>query len=159
MDRGFSMRLSPATLALALALCGCALGPQVRQAAVPAPSAAGYPMEPAAGRENGKDEDDEDESGGREREALISAEYNLRMEADENGPPTVEKILRAQQQRKALTRAPLAREKLAGVQPSQWQALGPSNVGGRVRALAFHPRNASRILAGTASGGLWVSAD
>ena len=43
------------------------------------------------------------------------------------------------------------------MQPSQWQALGPSNVGGRVRSMAFDPHNANRLLAGTASGGLWIS--
>ena len=38
-------------------------------------------------------------------------------------------------------------------------ALGPSNVGGRVRALAFDPRNANRLFAGTASGGIWLTED
>src|SRR5258706_10841686 len=116
-------------------------------------------MDPAAGRENEKDEDDEGVDGGRERAALISAEYNLRMEADENGPPTVAQILRANGERKVLLAAPAAREKSAGLQPSPWQALGPSNVGGRVRPLAFDPRNSSRILPGTASGGVWISPD
>ncbi len=152
------MRRLITTFLVALAAGGCAYGPPVRLAAPP-PGAAGYPMDPAAGRENEKDEDDEGVDGGRERAALISAEYNLRMEADENGPPTVAQILRANGERKVLLAAPAAREKSAGLQPSQWQALGPSNVGGRVRAIAFDPRNSSRILAGTASGGLWISPD
>ena len=150
------MRRLLATLFIALAVGGCAHAPAVRQAA---PGPAGYPMDLAAAKEGEKDGDDEEESGGREREALISAEYNLQMEADENGPPSVAQILRAQEQRNALLPAPAAREKSAGVEPSQWQALGPSNVGGRVRAIAFDPRTPARMLAGTASGGLWISPD
>ena len=73
------------------------------------------------------------------------------LEADEQGPPSAAQILRAHEQRKALLReSPAPQEKSAGLQPSQWQALGPSNVGGRVRALAFDPRNSNRLLAGTA---------
>ena len=49
--------------------------------------------------------------------------------------------------------------KSAGLQPSQWPALGPSNVAGRVRSFAIDPRNQARLLAGTASGGLWTSQD
>ena len=91
--------------------------------------------------------------------ATISAEYHLQMEADENGPPRASQIFRAKAQREALVRASRASgvQKAAGLQPSQWQAIGPSNVGGRVRALAFDPRNSSRLFAGTASGGLWIT--
>ncbi len=146
-----------ATLLLAFAAGGCAYGPALRVAQIVPPTPAGYPMDIASSaRED--DDDDEEEGGKRESKALVSAEYNLRMEADENGPPTVAQILRAHEQRKGLVAAPV-REKAAGLQPSQWQSLGPSNVGGRVRALAFDPRNASRLLAGTASGGLWMSLD
>ena len=112
-----------------------------------------------------KDGDDEEEEAReraqRERGTPISAEYNLQLEADENGPPSAAQLLRAHEQRKAIVAAAAAsgREKLAGLQPSQWQALGPSNVGGRVRALAFDPRSTTRILAGSASGGLWISPD
>ncbi len=158
MNRENLLRRRLATLLIALAAGGCAHGPLVRPA-MPAPPAAGFPMDLSATREGEKDDDEDDEGAGRERAALISAEYNLRMEADENGPPTAAQILRAQEQRKALVLAPLAREKAAGLQPSQWQALGPSNVGGRVRALAFDPRTPTRLLAGTASGGLWISPD
>ena len=137
VNRENLLRRRLATFLVALAAGGCAHGPLVRPAML-APSAAGFPMDLSATREGEKDDDDE--GAGRERAALISAEYNLRMEADENGPPTAAQILRAQEQRKALVPAPLAREKAAGLQPSQWRALGPSNVGGRVRALAFDPR-------------------
>ncbi|MFN5224349.1 MAG: T9SS type A sorting domain-containing protein [Bacteroidota bacterium] len=41
--------------------------------------------------------------------------------------------------------------------PGQWEAIGPKNFGGRTLCLAFNPQNPNTILAGSASGGLWVS--
>ena len=150
-------RLLPATLLLLLA-AGCATAPGTRtgQASLPPPSAAGYPADLAS---FAKDEDEDEE--GHERGEAISARYNLETEADEEGPPRVWQLLRAQAQRNAIlaANAPVMREKAAGLQPSQWQALGPSNVGGRVRSLAFDPHNPARLLAGSASGGLWISPD
>ncbi len=149
-------RRLPATVLLSfLVLAGCAQAPPRGPARL---SATGYPADLA---QFVKDED-EDVEEGRDHAASPSIEYNLRLEADENGPPTAAQILRAHEQRKALlgeARSPGAVPKAAGLQPSQWLALGPSNVGGRVRALAFDPRNPSRLLAGTASGGLWISPD
>ncbi len=144
-----------ATIALLLTVAGCAsVAPPAGP--VPAPTAAGYPADLAS---LARDEDEEEE-GERERGTAISIQYNLETEADELGPPRVAQLLRAQEQRKALLRpAPVTLEKAAGLQASQWQALGPSNVGGRVRSLAFDPRNPRRLLAGTASGGLWISPD
>ena len=84
---------------------------------------------------------------------------NLRMESDENGPPTAAQILRAHAQRAEILKRTAGIEKAAGLQPSQWQPLGPSNVGGRLRALAFNPSHPSRLFAGSATGGLWISDD
>src|SRR5258706_6216628 len=100
------------------------------------------------------------ETGRRDR-ATVNAEYHLALEADENGPPSAAQIFRAHEQRRAvaLDAASTSLEKAAGLQPSRLQSLGPSNVGGRVRAIAFDPGAPSRILAGTASGGLWISND
>jgi photosystem II stability/assembly factor-like uncharacterized protein len=39
--------------------------------------------------------------------------------------------------------------------PVGWQALGPSNVGGRTRALVIHPQNPDIMYAGAAAGGVW----
>ena len=137
-----------ATALLALALAGCAVEP---------PHFAGY----AFVRDRERERAMRTEHGvmGDRESGPISAEYNLMVEADERGSPTAQQILRAHAQRQALVRETPAQEKAAGLQPSQWQALGPSNVGGRVRALAFDPRNSSRLLAGTASGGLWITED
>jgi len=40
---------------------------------------------------------------------------------------------------------------------SQWESMGPSNIGGRVLSIAVHPFNTSTVFAGSASGGLWKS--
>ncbi|MEE9429585.1 MAG: T9SS type A sorting domain-containing protein [Melioribacteraceae bacterium] len=40
-----------------------------------------------------------------------------------------------------------------------WQEAGPSNVGGRTRALAVDLTNSNTIIAGGASGGIWKSTD
>ena len=142
-----------ATIAVLLLAAGCASGPPPLPSRLSVPSVAGFPIDPAA---LARDEDDEGEARG----TPVSIRYNLETEADELGPPRVAQLLRAQAQRKALLMpAPGGVEKVAGLQPSQWQALGPSNVGGRVRSLAFDPRNPVRLLAGTASGGLWISND
>ncbi len=43
--------------------------------------------------------------------------------------------------------------------PLQLQAVGPTNVGGRTRAVAFDIRDENIILAGGVSGGVWKSTD
>ena len=40
---------------------------------------------------------------------------------------------------------------------SQWQSIGPNNVGGRVLSIAVDPSNSNNVWAGAASGGLWKS--
>ncbi|HUP29987.1 MAG TPA: hypothetical protein VM122_07440 [Usitatibacter sp.] len=95
------------------------------------------------------------ERGRRDKQAM-NALYQLETEADENGAATAEQLLRAQAQRRQATRPG---SKAAGLLPFQWEPLGPSNIGGRVRAIAFDPRTAGRMLAGTASGGVWESLD
>lgn len=144
-----------ACLAAAL-LAGCAASPTATDRLAPERHAevAGAPIDLAAkfampNRERG-----------RRDKAAMNARYQLETEADEKGPPTAAQIFRAHEQRKALEREGAGgRAKSAGLQPTQWVALGPSNVGGRVRALAFDPRAANRLFAGTASGGIWVSED
>lgn len=98
-----------------------------------------------------------DREKGRRDKAAMNALYHLKLEAGEDGPPTQEQLARANAQRHEIERQPFA--KAAGIQPTQWQPLGPTNVGGRVRAIAFDPARTSRLLAGTASGGIWISED
>ncbi len=40
---------------------------------------------------------------------------------------------------------------------TNWTELGPTNVGGRTRALAWDPTTANKVWAGGASGGLWYN--
>lgn len=40
-----------------------------------------------------------------------------------------------------------------------WRSLGPRNIGGRIRALALHPRNGNILYAGSALGGVWKTTD
>ncbi|MCB2205440.1 T9SS type A sorting domain-containing protein [bacterium] len=42
---------------------------------------------------------------------------------------------------------------------STWRAEGPTNIGGRMRAVTFHPTETETIFAGGASGGVWRSTD
>lgn len=40
-----------------------------------------------------------------------------------------------------------------------WSALGPGNIGGRVRSIVVNPANSEEILIGSVSGGIWKSTD
>ena len=93
--------------------------------------------------------------------AKPNIEYQLLTESDEKGPPTAAQIFRAHEQRRVVERDTALRmqAKAAGLQPSQWQSLGPANVAGRIRAIVFDPRNARRLFVGAATGGLWSSED
>ncbi len=39
--------------------------------------------------------------------------------------------------------------------PSNWQVVGPGNIGGRIRSVVFHPTNPSIMYVGSVSGGVW----
>ena len=138
--------------ATAVVLAGCVAAPSTVAVADPA---AHTSVEGKRSAPNAKVRNTQREKEHRDH-AAISAEYMLKMEADENGPPTSAQLDRALRQRNEITQA---NAKRAGILPFQWQPLGPSNVGGRVRAIAFDPRTPNRLLAGTASGGLWSSSD
>lgn len=47
----------------------------------------------------------------------------------------------------------------AGLAVARWEWLGPGNIGGRTRALVIHPQQPQRMLAASAGGGVWFSAD
>src|SRR5881394_445966 len=46
-------------------------------------------------------------------------------------------------------------EPVAGIRPADWVALGPGNIGGRIRAISPNPSNANDIIIGSVSGGIW----
>ena len=45
----------------------------------------------------------------------------------------------------------------AGITTSTWEGIGPGNIGGRVRSIAFDPDDSTRIYAGSVSGGVWLT--
>ncbi len=61
--------------------------------------------------------------------------------------------------RRALDRAVAVREATLGTDQGNWIMAGPSNVGGRITALAVHPDNPNTIYAGAALGGVLKSTD
>ena len=48
---------------------------------------------------------------------------------------------------------------LAGIDSTVWEGIGPGNIGGRIRSLAFDPDDATRIYAGAVAGGVWLTQD
>jgi hypothetical protein len=43
----------------------------------------------------------------------------------------------------------------AGIQRSDWTALGPGNIGGRIRSLVINPANPGMMYVGAVGGGVW----
>ncbi len=64
----------------------------------------------------------------------------------------------AEQQRDAMRTTTGKGMSAQSAQP-QWTFVGPSNIGGRVTALAIDPTNANIIYAGAAEGGVWKTTD
>ena len=46
-----------------------------------------------------------------------------------------------------------------GIDSTVWEGIGPGNIGGRIRSLAFDPDDSTRIYAGAVSGGVWLTED
>lgn len=78
---------------------------------------------------------------------------------DAGNLPTASAILGAEAARKSLVsqRAETNGTKAAGINATNWEFIGPSNIGGRIRSVLIDPRNPSRIFVGAASGGIWLS--
>ena len=87
------------------------------------------------------------------------AKFRAAQQADETGTVKPDGLIRAIEQRAAIIqRAALAgtnAQPVAGIGPGQWTALGPGNIGGRVRAIAIHPTVAGTMWAGSVAGGIW----
>ena len=52
-----------------------------------------------------------------------------------------------------------AKKTMPAVAGTHWQAVGPSNIGGRMTSVVCHPGNADELWAGAAGGGVWHSKD
>ncbi len=87
-----------------------------------------------------------------------AARLRRRQQQDERGVVPTGAVARAKAQADGLRLAP-ARKPAAGITRASWSALGPGNIGGRIRAIALHPAQPSRILVGGVAGGVWRSTD
>lgn len=86
------------------------------------------------------------------------ANFRALQQQDETGRVRPDGLSRAMEARKAMlanSPSPSGAEDGAGISSSQWTALGPGNIGGRIRAIAIHPTNTSTIWAGSVAGGIW----
>lgn len=59
----------------------------------------------------------------------------------------------------APTGTSVAAQPTAGLDPTRWTSLGPTNIGGRTRSIAIDPTNPLRIFLGSAGGGVWLTED
>jgi len=76
--------------------------------------------------------------------------YRMASRADANGRVPMDGLLRAKEH---IARMPQSRD--AGLW--EWDWIGPSNIGGRIRAILPDPNNASKLWIGSVSGGIWKS--
>ena len=84
-------------------------------------------------------------------------EWRLRRWLDENGnPPAADAKQLARAEAKASADHWASIEN-GGIGRYSWVERGPSNIGGRTRALLIHPTTTSRMWAGSVGGGIWRS--
>lgn len=83
--------------------------------------------------------------------------FRAMQQSDEKGEVKADGLITAIQQRAALVAAPSTM--VAGIRASDWTALGPGNIGGRIRAISIHPSNGNEIVIGGVSGGIHRSLD
>lgn len=143
------MRTSIAMCALALALSGCLPAARAPGDAVTAPPRG------ADGRTLRPDLPGEWAAFQAQRRMPPGADH-LPMDALSRASAVMDRMPRYST---ALGRALAPGEALAKAPAARWQWLGPRNVAGRVRTLAFDPRDARRMLAGGVSGGVFESTD
>lgn len=88
-----------------------------------------------------------------------AARWRRLIRQDEHGEIAPDALHRALAQRRANLEQTVARggQRIAGIDSANWTERGPRNVGGRSRSLVVDPTNPNRLLAGSVSGGIWVS--
>jgi photosystem II stability/assembly factor-like uncharacterized protein len=88
-----------------------------------------------------------------------SKEYLKSWDADDlgNAPTSTQKLTADAKRRQFAEANSKGQAKAAGVRTANWTYIGPGNVGGRIRAIVFDPRNSSRFYIGASSGGIWLS--
>ena len=88
-----------------------------------------------------------------------SKEYIRTWDADDfgNQPTSTQKLLADTKRRALGIENASGLTKAAGIRQNNWTFLGPGNVGGRIRAIVFDPRNSNRFFIGAATGGIWLT--
>lgn len=84
-------------------------------------------------------------------------QWRLMSLRDENGQIPHNALLAAKAEMDAL--AGDDQVSVGGLLASAWTNLGPTNIGGRTRAIAIHPTTPTTIFAGSVAGGIWRSLD
>ena len=110
-------------------------------------------------RERPRDASEERENAEEERgEAHAQrARWVRRMYEDDEGNIPTNALMRAKPAFDQLRKRSGTNRRTAGVDAGSWTELGPSRIGGRVRAIAVHPDAADTVWLGGVSGGLWKS--
>jgi photosystem II stability/assembly factor-like uncharacterized protein len=104
------------------------------------------------------------------------ARFRAMQQADANGQVKPDGLLRALEKRKEILArgrpgggsaspttgaviGPNTTAPAAGIDSSSWTAIGPGNIGGRIRGMVIHPTATNTIWVGSVSGGMWKSTD
>lgn len=87
--------------------------------------------------------------------ALRAAAFRSQKRLSADGKIPADAVLTAVRQREALVDSSDAN----GVFPGGWTAIGPGNIGGRVRMVIIHPTNTNIMWTAGCSGGIWKTTD
>lgn len=83
-----------------------------------------------------------------------AASFRYQQQLDENKEFNVKNWLKAREQAREMRKV----QRLGGgINPGAWEAIGPGNIGGRIRSFAFDPDDSTRIYAGAVAGGVWLT--
>lgn len=81
--------------------------------------------------------------------------YQKRLSADGTMPDNAWMLAKSARDRMVAAQG----QQRGGVGPGSWTFLGPTNVGGRIRAIAIHPTQPNTMWIGGNSGGVWKTTD
>lgn len=93
------------------------------------------------------------------------AKFRAMQQADESGAVNPEGLSNALAQRHemlALRSSAYRAGQLppaAGISQGAWTAIGPGNIGGRIRTIVPHPTDANKLWLGSVSGGIWTTSN
>jgi len=83
-----------------------------------------------------------------------AALWRTKRQRDETGRIPIDGLTRALEHAAAMP-APAGIDSPSQISRTSWTSLGPGNIGGRIRTIAFDPDDAQKIWVGGVAGGLW----